>query len=221
MNKNNKPTIVFFYLELADYFLSCAEELNNSRELSIHIFHKKVNPEAPFDFGKFERQIEFTDVDTLSDAELQSQIEELGPKLIFCGGWVEKRYLSAVSKYKEKTIAVLAFDTAYDGSLRQNIMAWLFKLFYKRHFDHVWVTGHEQKKLAEKMGFKTVHLDVYSANVPHFESIYHEILPSKEEAFPRRFIYMGRYLRHKGIFDMWDAFIQAKTELDDTKWELV
>ena len=41
----------------------------------------------------------------------------------------------------------------------------------------------------------------------------------KKQNMPHRFLYVGRYVEHKGIFEMWKAFIELQNE-QETDWEL-
>ena len=46
--------ILFLYSELADYFLSCAEELRKETTIdALKIIHWDVNEEAPFNFDEY------------------------------------------------------------------------------------------------------------------------------------------------------------------------
>jgi glycosyltransferase involved in cell wall biosynthesis len=42
---------------------------------------------------------------------------------------------------------------------------------------------------------------------------------NKNEQFPKRFIYVGRYVEHKGVNDLWQAFIELQDEFPND-WEL-
>ena len=40
-----------------------------------------------------------------------------------------------------------------------------------------------------------------------------------KKTIPEGFLYVGRYVKHKGIFDLWNAFIELHNE-NSTEWEL-
>ena len=53
----------------------------------------------------------------------------------------------------------------------------------------------------------------YSANVDFFESFYNPDIIK-----PKRFLYLGRYVKLKGVFDLWDAFRNYRS--NGGSWEL-
>lgn len=59
---------------------------------------------------------------------------------------------------------------------------------------------------------------VYSADLSHFNAIYDKTMPAKRTNFPRRFLFVGRYLDFKGIFELWQAFRAFR--VNHPEWEL-
>jgi glycosyltransferase involved in cell wall biosynthesis len=60
---------------------------------------------------------------------------------------------------------------------------------------------------------------MYSADVDLFHQYYNETKEAKENKFPHRFIYVGRYTELKGIRELWQAFSSLSD--DERKgWEL-
>jgi glycosyltransferase involved in cell wall biosynthesis len=59
----------------------------------------------------------------------------------------------------------------------------------------------------------------YSCDYEYFHSLFESSLEMKRKRFPHRFIYVGRYYDFKGVREMWDAFIELKSETG-TDWEL-
>jgi glycosyltransferase involved in cell wall biosynthesis len=83
------------------------------------------------------------------------------------------------------------------------------------------VPGKPQRQFAKKLGYKSSEISegFYSADVDLFSSYFEKAKESKMSNFPKRFIYVGRYVKHKGIFDMWNAFIELQKE-QPNDWEL-
>ena len=80
--------------------------------------------------------------------------------------------------------------------------------------------GKRQRQFAKKLGYKSSEISegFYSADVDLFSSYFEKAKESKSSNFPKRFIYVGRYVKHKGIFDMWNAFIELQKE-HPNDWE--
>ncbi|MDQ3192354.1 MAG: glycosyltransferase family 4 protein, partial [Bacteroidota bacterium] len=89
------------------------------------------------------------------------------------------------------------------------------------YFSHAWVPGERQVEFALKLGFaaKRILKGFYSADFNYFHSLYSKNKEQKEKEFPKRFIYVGRYIEHKGIKDLWRAFIELQNE-KPSDWEL-
>ena len=74
---------------------------------------------------------------------------------------------------------------------------------------------------AKKMGFmdNKIFNGAYSCDQNYFQSIYLNSKSAKENKFPHRFIFVGRYYEFKGINELWQAFIELKSETKND-WEL-
>ena len=112
-------------------------------------------------------------------------------------------------------------DNHWFGNARQKIATLLSSFIVKNKFSHVWVPGKPQRQFAKKLGYKSSEISegFYSADVDLFSSYFEKAKESKISNFPKRFIYVGRYVKHKGIFDMWNAFIELQKE-HPNDWEL-
>jgi glycosyltransferase involved in cell wall biosynthesis len=88
-------------------------------------------------------------------------------------------------------------------------------------FSHAWVPGQIQKHYVLNLGFKKEHIETgfYSCDLNHFETIYQTQKTQKQEQFPKRFLYVGRYYEFKGIKELWQAFIELQAE-QPNEWEL-
>ena len=218
MQKKHK--IIFLYTEIATYFLSCVDELIKSGEADVYLFRWPLNKEAPFDF-KFNSELKVLDRKKYDKKALLSTIEEINPDLIYCSGWVDQGYRKVSKKYKNKIPVIVGIDNHWVGSNRQKLAVLLSKFAVRKYFNKAWVPGEPQKYFAKKLGFKDADIltGFYSADVDFFNSYYNRFKDEKRIKFPHRFIYVGRYLSFKGIYEMWNAFIELQNE-NPSDWEL-
>lgn len=81
--------------------------------------------------------------------------------------------------------------------------------------------GNAQAQYAKKLGFgqKEIKAGFYCCDLEKFNTIYKTQLPLKKNAFPKKFLFVGRYYDFKGITDLWEAFTQLQTEVPN-EWEL-
>ncbi|HET8963458.1 MAG TPA: glycosyltransferase, partial [Chitinophagales bacterium] len=81
--------------------------------------------------------------------------------------------------------------------------------------------GEPQKKYAELLGFpiNNILTGFYCCDYNFFNSQYLKAKACKQLKFPKRFIYVGRYVAQKGIEDLWNAFVTLH-EKHPNDWEL-
>jgi glycosyltransferase involved in cell wall biosynthesis len=212
--------ILFLYTELAQYFISCINELIVKAECEVYIVRKSVNKEAPFEFS-FPGKIKIYDRNKFDDQKLRSLLNDLSPDLIFCSGWTDKAYLDVCRLYKRKIPVLLGFDNKWKGSFRQRIGILFNPVAIHKYFSHCWVPGFPQLKFAEKLGFKKdkILTGFYSCDYEAFNKYYLKFKELKRAEFPHRFIYVGRYYEFKGLKELWAAFAELKNE-EPNNWEL-
>lgn len=206
--------VVFLYTELAGYIRKCFEALANAG-VEVHVVAYPVNPEAPFDFDRDNSAVKYYDRKSYSQAKPDEILQSIHPDAVFCSGWIDSGYNRVLADWKNKTTTILISDNAYEPNLKSIASAFRAKLFHKHRFSKAFVAGPPQVEYAAKMGFKKEEIGegFYTADVGEFSSMTN---PNFSDSFPRRFVFVGRYLAFKGVFDLWKAFSEMK--YDD--WEL-
>ncbi len=213
--------IVFLYSELANYFLVCLKHFQKLTNSKIIVIHWPINKEAPFELDLKINDVVFYDKSKLENSKLVSIVANHNPQLIYCSGWIDKEYLKICKAYKKIIPVVSGLDTQWNGNIKQYLHSFLSPFTIKRAFSHLWIAGPPQLKYAKKLGFSDDKIlnGVYSADTPFFETVYHQNKSKKEINPPKRFVFVGRYLEFKGIFDLWQAFIHTFKH-QDHEWEL-
>lgn len=216
----NKKKILFLYTELASYFLSCVDALVNSGKVEVHIIRWPLNKEAPFDFS-FNQTISVYERRNYNVSELIKLVDTIKPDLIYCSGWVDKGYKKICKNYKKQIPVIVGIDNQWVGTTRQKIGVLFSRWLVKKYFNKVWVPGILQKEFALNLGYRESDILVgfYSADTNYFNQFYYNYKESKNKDFPHRFIYVGRYLSFKGIYEMWNSFIELQNE-QPNNWEL-
>jgi glycosyltransferase involved in cell wall biosynthesis len=216
----SKKKILFLHTELAAYFLACIDTLAKTFDAEVHVIKLPVNKEAPFVFS-YKNNVKFYDRHDYSDKELTVLCKSISPDFIFCAGWIDASYLK-ISKYFFKKIpTVIVLDNHWTGSLKQQIAALVSPAFLLRRFSHIWIPGLFQYEYARKLGFKkeVIITGMYSADVSRFQSYYDRYKERKTHSFPKRFLFVGRYIESKGVKELWEAFVELQTEMPSA-WEL-
>ncbi len=210
---SNRPKIVFLYSELAGYFLACATELANQAD--VLIVRWQVNKEAPFKFN-FPKNLTVVTKSDYALPALEKKIKDFNPSAVVCSGWMDKDYLKIVKSFKKSIPTVLTLDNHWTGGLKQKIASIISPLYLTNKFTHAWVPGKPQTLFAQKLGFKQILTGFYCADVDTFNTVYQ----TQNAQFSKTFLYVGRYVKHKGIFEMWQAFIELQQE-EPNDWEML
>ncbi|MFN8714082.1 MAG: glycosyltransferase family 4 protein [Bacteroidota bacterium] len=210
--------VLFLYTEIAGYTLACMRALTASGA-DVHLVRWPVNQEAPFDFDFGERLNVYSRKD-FSDEQLQSLAQKISPDAIVCSGWIDKGYTAVCKKWRSRIPVILAMDNKWTASSKQQLARLAAPFTLKRTFNRVWVPGVSQREFALKLGFSeaTIRTGFYSADVPQFSGYADAHAAEKAVAFPKRFIYTGRYYDFKGLPELWRAFIRLRET--GCNWEL-
>ena len=197
--------IVFLYTEIADYFLSACLEL--SKDAEVHIVKWEVAKEAPFKFD-FPKELNIYERGDYNNASLMKLMNEINPDIVFCSGWIDKGYLSIIKNFKNKIPTVLTMDNIYVGNLRQRIAILFARISILKNFSQVWVPGELQRHFALKLGFdkNRIKSGFYTANTPIFEKKYLINRKARMDNVPKRFLFVGRYVKEKGILALWNTY---------------
>ena len=211
--------VLILYTELADYMVACIKELNNS-SVEIHLVRWPSKGEAPFKFT-IPSGITVYEREEFSTRAMKEVAVKIQPDLILCSGWMDKGYVAVCRKFYGKIPTVSGMDNHWKGSLKQQVARIVSPFTLKRIFSHIWVPGAPQEKYASKLGFRKNKIlrGFYCANTPYFNGFYNAYSSVKKVNLPKRFLYVGRYVEFKGIFDMWKAFTELQQEKQND-WEL-
>ena len=215
-----KKRVLILYTEIAGYTITCIDETTELYpNIEFHIIRWPVNKEAPFQFDL--NSLSIYERNDFTNEQLLELSHNINPDLIISSGWIDKGYVNVCKHYNGKVKTVLAIDNHWLGGAKQKMAALFSPLVVKNKFSHVWVPGKPQHQFAKKLGYKSSEIaeGFYSADVDLFSSYFERTKESKAINFPKRFVYVGRYVKHKGIFDMWNAFIELQKE-QPNDWEL-
>lgn len=212
--------ILLLYTELAGYTLACLAELVRGGD-SVTVMHWPVNPEAPFHLSDIDG-VTFIVHDAKNVQKVESTLNEFNPDAIICSGWLDKSYIKALYSYKGTALRILAMDTHWNASPKQRFLTTLAGPLRERLFSHAWVAGEPQRNYARRLGFEedTIRTGFYSADTNLYEEMFQERQKLNSTSQSQSFLYVGRYVRHKGIHGLWAAFIAAKKQFP-SDWKLV
>lgn len=210
--------VMFLYMELAGYMVECINHLVKHHHTQVKIIAYPVNLEAPFQF-KFEDGVDVLSRWELDQNQITEHIQTFSPDLIYVSGWADKTYVNCIKPLQTKT--VIGFDNQWFGNPKQQLLALGAKWFLPKWFNYAFVPGQPQVTFAKKLGFKPHQIKegVYCCDYPLFHEYGESGMVHRKSKWPKKLLWVGRYIEAKGAKAMWEAFIQANEE-NGEEWEL-
>lgn len=212
--------ILYLYAEVMGYTMATIRELaERGNEVHVvHWDHKKLTPyKAPvvpnvFMYNRSEFSVE----------QIKTLAKNIAPGVTVVSGWMDRDYVSVAKQLRQEGFPVLiGLDSHWHGTLRQWISLILGRVgYFSQFYSHAWVAGLYQFEYARRLGFekKNIVYDLYSADFRLFNQAYNDNKKNKQNHYPHRFLFVGRFEPVKGL----DVLLQAWQELGAKKgdWEL-
>lgn len=216
----NRKRVLFLYYELAGYFIASVKQFANQYPVDVHIVRYPINSVAPFKFDNYDG-ITFYERKDFDRNKLIALVKELNPDFIFCCGWMDKDYVAVCKKFKNTITTIISLDNPWKGNMKQHIGAIAGRFYIPNIFKYAWVPGDIQKKYCLKLGFKNSHIftGLYAADISFFNKQYKLDREAKQKNFPHKILFVGRYTAHKGVQEMWSAFVRLQNDIPND-WEL-
>ncbi|MCC6385731.1 MAG: glycosyltransferase family 4 protein [Bacteroidia bacterium] len=213
--------LVFLAYAPSGYLFTCIERILRHYDAAITVVHYPLDPDAPFKMNLSSPKLKFLDKSHFNKEELLAQVKSVSPDVIFCSGWGDAEYKYVCKNMKGKSRRVLKFDNPWQNTFKQNLMRLIGPVYLRSHFDACWVSGNPQRQYALRIGFKDHQISEggYSCDFEYFHSEYLRNKENKHHSFPKRFIYVGRYIPIKGVDRLWQAFYEFQQERPN-EWEL-
>jgi len=201
--------IVYLWSEVTGYVHGLLQELAKN-VYSINVVHwdkRKINS-THYQVVNGGR-ITFQGRSVTNDDQILNLLHEIKPNLIVVSGWMDKGYISVCRNYKavnSEVKIVAGIDDQWKGTLRQYLGKWYFYFFYRKIFDYMWVSGSEQYTYARFFGYRSNEIISY---------LYSGTFVNKKmsKKFSKKFIYVGRLMKSKGV----DLLIDAHKSLNETE----
>ena len=198
---------------MAAYLIPTLQDIVKKFNAQITVVVYEVNDEAPYVFESI------GGVNIINKCDFSGNNSYLHFDLVFCSGWADKDYLSLISRQHSKTVKVICFDSEWLFNWRKIIGVLYLRVIVKNKFDYAFVPGNSSFIFAKYIGFssKQIFKGVYSADFDKFSSSCLSL--DRPNYRPKRFLFVGRYVKEKGIHDICNAFAKFY-EISDEKWEL-
>ncbi len=214
-------TILYLYAEVMGYTLSTIRQLSEEGADVHVVYWDKKGKKTPYIFSEMDG-VTFYPKSEYTPAGLHDLTQQIEPNLLVVSGWQDKDYLSLSKKARKKSIpVVVGLDGQWSGTLKQQFGRLLAKFgYFRNYYSNAWVAGSYQYEYARKFGFSKneIIFDLYSADINLFNDSYKKSRSIKENSYPHRFLYVGRFAPEKGLNTLLKAWDSLKEQRKD--WEL-
>jgi glycosyltransferase involved in cell wall biosynthesis len=201
--------VLYLYTEVMGYNIPIFEQLVKRYGASVDVVHWDQNKNTPYVPKASAQGVRFHSRSIFTSKTLCDFVTTLCPDLVYTSGWQDKGYRPALQKLKASGVPiVMGLDSKWTGSLRQHLGAKALKHFFKeRYFSYAWVPGPLQYECAARLGFAQTEIisHLLTGNTQIFDSAASALEQEKAQAYPKQFLYVGRFTESKGI----DLLIQA------------
>jgi glycosyltransferase involved in cell wall biosynthesis len=199
--------ILYLYSELSPYLRPVFELYVKKYGAYLHVVHWDHNRLTPYLPVPMEGVIYYNRSE-FNLKKLNKLSEEISPDLIYIVGWMDIDYLRVVRVWRKLGVpVVVGFDDIWRGTLRQKMGALLIKCIGRLFFSHAFVSFNRQYEFAKRLGFKdeSIVFNLLSCDRSYFQGAKFR-LQEKGNNYPRRFVYVGRFSREKGIDILVEGF---------------
>ena len=212
----NQKKVLILFSRLSDYMLNTFNYYVSNNNVVFHVIKKRPDvKEAPFEFNLTYKNIEFYNQEDFTQETILELAKKINPDLIICSGWSNKKYNFVIESFYKKVDTVLTMDNQWLGNFKQYLGLVYSRVNIVPKFKKIWVPGKPQKKYALKLGFKEENIlqGWYVANANNF------LRKNPVSTVQKKFVFVGRYIKIKGIIDLCKAFIELQKQ-QGNDWEL-
>lgn len=213
--------IVFCWSDISGYMVACWRALHELSEVELFVLAFQARTETAFaDQLMGEIPCHLLNLQERNDVALIEQlVVTQAPDVVVLGGWFHTPYRQLTSAAGlEKVAFVMGMDTQWRGDLRQRVAPLILRSFLQR-IKLVVVTGERSWQYARYLGVPSVRImrGLYGIDYNQWSRVWKE---RQQDAWPRQFLFVGRYIEAKGIDVLFAAYLEYRTRVPDP-WPLV
>jgi glycosyltransferase involved in cell wall biosynthesis len=211
--------VVICWTHFSGYMAACWQALSKRPGVELSVLAMSLDATWQADFDP--ALLSGIDCRLLSPAEradgelVRDLVLDKQPDVVVLPGWFYPAYRAlAFDPALASKRRVMTMDTAWDGSLRQQLARVKIGRFLK-HIDAVIVAGERAWQFARRLGFGEgqIYRGLYG-----FDAKAYGVAGQKRAAYmkegggnwPRKFLFCGRYVADKGLDVLWDAYARYR-----------
>ena len=208
--------LAVLHSRLSPHMAACFRTLRTHHNVKLFVIRIPPADNAPFDDRHFDWIGQLYDRNGLSVTDMTGMLESFSPDAVFMSGWFDRGYLEVARTMREQNVLVVAgSDEQWTGSWRQQAARLIAPWYLHSAIDVLWVAGERQRQFARRLGFRGPQCweGVYACDWEKFAA-------RRTGSLPRVFLFVGRYIRRKGVDLLIDAYARYRERVDDP-WPLL
>lgn len=213
-------SVVFCWTDISGYMAACWRVLQKHPSISLHVIAFQARTETAFS-DNLMKGISSYLLDLNERYDLTFILENViaaKPDIVVSPGWFHKPYRQlAFESDLKKTKFIMGMDTPWQGNLRQQLAPLLLRSYIKR-MAHVVVTGERSWQYAKHLGAdeSRIHKGLYGIDYGSWSDL---LSKRQQTAWPRSFLFVGRYVPVKAINILVAAYQKYRAQVSDP-WPL-
>lgn len=210
-------TLLFCWSDISGYMVSCWKALSENESIKVKIIAFGSSNETSFNKNIADGlDISFVSRNP-SKKDVRSIVNHANPDFIFLPGWFVPAYrgLPEDKALRQKSIFIMTMDTPWLATWRQRV-ALLMLRRYVRKMNVVLSSGERSYQYAKRLGAAKIYKFQYGVDYASLSEAYPRRMAGE---WPKRFLFVGRYVEEKGVNDLLIAYAQYRKQVSDP-WEL-
>jgi len=231
VSSSGSVRIAVLWGELPTYLTACLETLQSRyhvdlvvvRMASSNFLPSETHPYQESAFVGLQKKLMW---DHLGSDEaqrrtgLQAYMDDFQPQVVLAGNWAHSPYVTLLPRLrKQGAIVIGCMDNQWRGTYRQWLMILLRRRWLQDRFDYLWVPGERQAQYATRLGFGADRqlYGLYVCDSRQFSAVANARFSQigHKADWPRRFLFVGRFVEQKGIGDLLKAYCLYRSRVSD------
>jgi asparagine synthase (glutamine-hydrolysing) len=197
--------VVFCWAEVTGYMASCWQALAKRPGIDVHVVHTRrlFQRQNPFEVDSLLEGVsnrEFSKDTPHIDDWLLQEVAARRPDVVVVCGWIFWPYtrLMAAPQLKDASV-ILGMDSPWRGTAVQRLSRWRLRSIVQ-HSDMVVTAGERSAEYARHMGVSVdrIRSGYYGFDFDRFSPVADRRV-SSSMAWPRQFLFVGRYVAQKDL----------------------